>query len=75
MLCTLLRDIAKVFTSDECIENALKGIQIFGGYGYMKDFPMENIYRDARLMSIYDGSNEIIRHDTIMPPLTLYDSA
>jgi alkylation response protein AidB-like acyl-CoA dehydrogenase len=67
--------MAKVYTADVCIENALKGMQVFGGYGYMRDFPMEKLYRDARLMSIYDGSNEILRHNLIMPGMVASDSA
>ena len=71
----VLQNMAKVYTADACIENALNGMQVFGGYGYMKDFPMEKIYRDARLMSIYDGSNEILRHNLIMPMLASKQSA
>lgn len=66
----VLANMAKVYTSEACIEVSRLAMQVFGGYGYMRDFPMEKIYRDARLMSIYDGANEIIRHTTIMPMLT-----
>ncbi len=71
----VLQNMAKVYTSDACIQNSLEGMQVFGGYGYMKDFPMEKLYRDARLMSIYDGSNEILRHNVIMPMLTATGTA
>jgi acyl-CoA dehydrogenase len=71
----VIQNMAKVYTADACIENALDGMQVFGGYGYMKDFPMEKLYRDARLMSIYDGSNEILRHNLIMPGMIANDSA
>ncbi len=71
----IIQNMAKVYTADACIENALDGMQVFGGYGYMKDFPMEKLYRDARLMSIYDGSNEILRHNLIMPAMVAKDSA
>jgi acyl-CoA dehydrogenase len=71
----VIPNMAKVYTADACIENALKGMQVFGGYGYMRDFPMEKLYRDARLMSIYDGSNEILRHNLIMPGMAANDSA
>jgi acyl-CoA dehydrogenase len=37
------------------------GIQIFGGMGYTKEMPLERIYRDARVMRIYDGTSEIHR--------------
>ncbi len=71
----VIQNMAKVYTADACIQNALNGMQVFGGYGYMKDFPMEKLYRDARLMSIYDGSNEILRHNSIMPMLTSTNTA
>lgn len=71
----VIQNMAKVYTADACIENALNGMQVFGGYGYMKDFPMEKLYRDARLMSIYDGSNEILRHNLIMPAMTASQTA
>jgi len=38
-----------------------KALQIFGGYGYMKDYPMEKLMRDAKLLQIYEGTNEIQR--------------
>ena len=38
-----------------------EAIQIFGGYGYMKDYPVEKLLRDAKLTQIYEGSNEIQR--------------
>jgi len=36
-------------------------LQIFGGYGYMKDYPVEKLVRDAKLLQIYEGTNEIQR--------------
>jgi len=38
-----------------------EAIQIFGGYGYMKDYPVEKLLRDAKLAQIYEGANEIQR--------------
>ncbi|MGE8539538.1 MAG: acyl-CoA dehydrogenase family protein, partial [Acinetobacter sp.] len=38
-----------------------KALQIFGGYGYLKDFPIERIYRDARICQIYEGTSDIQR--------------
>ena len=38
-----------------------KGIQIFGGYGYMNDYPMERFFRDAKVTEIYEGTSEIQR--------------
>jgi butyryl-CoA dehydrogenase len=37
------------------------GLQVFGGYGYMKDYPIEKLYRDARVFQIYEGTSEIQR--------------
>jgi alkylation response protein AidB-like acyl-CoA dehydrogenase len=38
-----------------------ESLQILGGYGYMKDYPMEKLMRDAKLLQIYEGTNEIQR--------------
>jgi alkylation response protein AidB-like acyl-CoA dehydrogenase len=62
-----LQSMAKVYTADAAILTTLNGIQVFGGYGYMRDLPLEKLHRDARLMSIYDGSNEMLRHQIIAP--------
>jgi alkylation response protein AidB-like acyl-CoA dehydrogenase len=43
------------------MRNALEALQIFGGYGYMKDYPVEKLVRDAKLLQIYEGTNEIQR--------------
>jgi alkylation response protein AidB-like acyl-CoA dehydrogenase len=43
------------------MRNALEALQIFGGYGYMKDYPVEKLVRDAKLLQIYEGTNEIHR--------------
>ena len=40
---------------------AIEGVQIFGGYGYCKDYPMERFMRDAKITQIYEGTNEIMR--------------
>ena len=51
----------KVFASEMLCNVADRGIQMFGGYGYSKDLPLERIYRDARVTRIYDGTSEIHR--------------
>jgi alkylation response protein AidB-like acyl-CoA dehydrogenase len=51
--------MAKLFTSELAVEVANEGLQIFGGYGYTKDFPAEKYYRDAKLCTIGEGTSEI----------------
>ncbi len=51
----------KVFASEMLGRVADSGIQVFGGYGFTKDLPLERIYRDARVTRIYDGTSEIHR--------------
>jgi alkylation response protein AidB-like acyl-CoA dehydrogenase len=51
--------MAKLFASEVAVEVASEGVQIFGGYGYMKDFPAEKYYRDAKLCTIGEGTSEI----------------
>ncbi len=58
---SLESSIAKCYASDAAMRVADDAIQIFGGYGYMKDYPVEKLLRDAKLTQIYEGSNEIQR--------------
>jgi len=51
--------MAKLFTSELAVEVANESLQIFGGYGYTKDFPAEKYYRDAKLCTIGEGTSEI----------------
>lgn len=51
--------MAKLFASETAVEVATEGVQIFGGYGYTKDFPAEKFYRDAKLCTIGEGTSEI----------------
>ena len=53
---------AKLHASEVSREVANEGIQIHGGYGYVKDFPVERFYRDAKLNEIYEGTSEILRN-------------
>ena len=52
---------AKLFTSKVAVECALEAIQIHGGYGYIRDFPVERYLRDAKITEIYEGTSEIQR--------------
>ncbi|HRI78536.1 MAG TPA: acyl-CoA dehydrogenase family protein [Cyclobacteriaceae bacterium] len=51
--------MAKLYASEIAVEVANEGVQIFGGYGYTKDFPAEKFYRDAKLCTIGEGTSEI----------------
>ncbi len=53
--------IAKLFTSDMAIQVTSDAIQILGGYGYMREFPVERMMRDAKICQIYEGTNQIQR--------------
>ena len=53
--------MAKAFGSDVAMKVTMECVQILGGYGYMKDYPMEKLMRDAKLLQIYEGTNEIQR--------------
>ncbi len=54
--------ISKVFPSDVAMAVTVEAIQVLGGYGYMKDYPVEKYMRDAKIMQIYEGTNEIQRN-------------
>ncbi|MBI5959741.1 MAG: acyl-CoA dehydrogenase family protein [Chloroflexi bacterium] len=56
-----LASMAKLFTSEACERAAFEALQIHGGYGYSREFPLERIYRDQRMMSIGEGTSEINR--------------
>jgi alkylation response protein AidB-like acyl-CoA dehydrogenase len=51
--------MAKLYASEVAVQVADEGVQIFGGYGYTKDFPAEKYYRDAKLCTIGEGTSEI----------------
>lgn len=51
--------MAKYYASEVAVECANEGVQIFGGYGFTKDFPVEKFYRDAKLLTIGEGTSEI----------------
>ena len=51
--------MAKLFASEIAEKVCSEAIQIHGGYGYLKDFPVERIYRDVRVTQIYEGASEI----------------
>ncbi|HWW12204.1 MAG TPA: isobutyryl-CoA dehydrogenase [Brevundimonas sp.] len=53
--------MAKRFTTDACFQIADEALQLHGGYGYLKDYPLERIVRDLRVHRILEGTNEIMR--------------
>ena len=76
---TISASIAKFYATEAALEVANEALQIFGGYGYTKMFPIEKLLRDARLYRIYEGTSEIQRYivsgyamnvyQPVMPPL------
>ena len=59
--CLTEASMAKLFASEVAEQVASDAIQVFGGYGYIADFPVERIYRDVRVCQIYEGASEIQR--------------
>lgn len=58
---TLLASYAKTFASDTAMWAATEAVQIHGGYGYSSEYPLEKLMRDAKVLQIYEGTNEIQR--------------
>ncbi len=54
--------MAKVFASDVAMKVTTDAVQVFGGYGYMRDYPVEKMMRDAKILQIYEGTNQIQRN-------------
>jgi len=59
--CDMEAGMAKLFASEAAVENSMEAMRIHGGYGYSKEFKVERYYRDAPLMCIGEGTNEIQR--------------
>jgi alkylation response protein AidB-like acyl-CoA dehydrogenase len=58
---TKLSAMAKLFCSDTAMDVTTEAVQILGGYGYIKEYPVERMMRDAKITQIYEGTNEIQR--------------
>ena len=54
--------MSKVFPSDTAMKVTVDALQIFGGYGFMRDYPIEKMMRDAKILQIYEGTNQIQRN-------------
>jgi acyl-CoA dehydrogenase len=71
MRATLQSSYAKRFAADICMEVTTDAVQVFGGYGYMKEYPVEKLMRDAKQNQIYEGTSQIqrlvIARELLMP--------
>ncbi|MDT8348090.1 MAG: acyl-CoA dehydrogenase family protein, partial [Flavobacteriaceae bacterium] len=56
---TKLSAMCKMYASEVCVKIANDAVQIHGGYGYTKDYPVEKFYRDAKLCTIGEGTTQI----------------
>ncbi len=57
--CGKEASMAKLFASKTAMDNAIEAVQVLGGYGYTKDYPVERYFRDAKVTQIYEGTSEI----------------
>lgn len=53
---------AKLMAADTCMRVTTDAVQIFGGYGYNREYPVEKLMRDAKVFQIYEGTSQIQRH-------------
>ena len=58
---TLYSSFAKRFAADTAMKVTTDAVQVFGGYGYIKEYPVEKLMRDAKLFQIYEGTSQIQR--------------
>ena len=56
---TKLCSMSKYYAAEMCNRCAYKAVQIHGGYGFMKEYPVERFYRDARIASLYEGTSQV----------------
>jgi acyl-CoA dehydrogenase len=68
---TLVSSHAKRFAADSAMEITLDAVQVYGGYGFIKDYPVEKLMRDAKIMQLYEGTSQIqrlvIARETLLP--------
>jgi len=68
---TLASSHAKRFAADSAMEVTTDAVQVYGGYGFIKDYPVEKLMRDAKIMQLYEGTSQIqrlvIARETLMP--------
>jgi butyryl-CoA dehydrogenase len=75
LLLELLTPIAKTYPSEKGQEAINNGLQIFGGYGFCMDFPLQQYYRDIRIMSLYEGTTGIQSLDLLGRKVTVQNGA
>ena len=68
---TLESSHAKRFAADTAMEVATDAVQVYGGYGFIKEYPVEKLMRDAKIMQLYEGTSQIqrlvIARETLLP--------
>lgn len=67
--CSKEASMAKLFASKTAMNNAIEAVQVYGGFGYTKDYPAERLFRDAKVTEIYEGTSEV-QHMVIAKALT-----
>ena len=58
---TLVSSKAKRFAADSAMEVTIDAVQVYGGYGFIKEYPVEKLMRDAKIMQLYEGTSQIQR--------------
>ena len=68
---TLISSHAKRFAADAAMKVTTDAIQVYGGYGFIKEYPVEKLFRDAKIMQLYEGTSQIqrlvIARETLLP--------
>jgi acyl-CoA dehydrogenase len=68
---TLTSSHAKRFAADSAMEVTTDAVQVYGGYGFIKEYPVEKLMRDAKIMQLYEGTSQIqrlvIARETLLP--------
>ena len=68
---TLVSSHAKRFAADTAMKIATDAVQVYGGYGFIKEYPVEKLFRDAKIMQLYEGTSQIqrlvIARETLLP--------
>jgi acyl-CoA dehydrogenase len=68
---TLVSSHAKRFAADSAMEVTVDAVQVYGGYGFIKEYPVEKLMRDAKIMQLYEGTSQIqrlvIARETLLP--------